>query len=208
VNEADPRVKRTRKLLKDAFVELLGEKGFAALTVRDVAERATVNRATFYAHFEDKHALLDQVMGEMFRERLTGALPAGAAFDAGTLRRLVVAAMEALADFHAHCRPAHREAVQLMEQRVQHELYEHLLAWLRPLPPRPGARVAPATAAVVASWAIFGAGVEYGRGGDCATAAARADEVLDLVLGGLAGAVDVPHPGGCRGRKVQPGSRR
>ncbi|MBI4304912.1 MAG: TetR family transcriptional regulator, partial [Chloroflexi bacterium] len=48
-NPQDPRVKRTRKLLHDAFDSLLSEKSFEAITVQDIAERATVNRATFYA---------------------------------------------------------------------------------------------------------------------------------------------------------------
>ena len=57
VNEADPRVKRTRKLLQDALLELLAEKSFDAITVQDIAERSTINRATFYAHFVDKYDL-------------------------------------------------------------------------------------------------------------------------------------------------------
>ncbi len=58
INESDPRVKRTRKLLQAALIELLAEKSFEAITVHDIAERSTINRATFYAHFVDKYALL------------------------------------------------------------------------------------------------------------------------------------------------------
>src|ERR1700690_1925078 len=50
----DPRVKRTRLLLEQAFMVVLKEKGFQTITVQDIAQRAGVNRATFYAHFEDK----------------------------------------------------------------------------------------------------------------------------------------------------------
>jgi len=192
VNEADPRVKRTRKLLKDAFVELLGEKRFADVTVLDIAERATVNRATFYAHYADKYALLDALVGDMFREQLARALPADALFTEANLRGLVVAALGALADFYGHCRPAHRDVTQVMERRIQAELYEHLLGWLRPLPRRAGSPVAPATAAALASWAIFGAGIEYGRSGDRAAAVTHAEEVLAVLLNGLTAAVDVP----------------
>ena len=49
----DPRVTRTRKLLLDAFVSLQAEKAFDDITVQDIATRATVNRATVYAHFVD-----------------------------------------------------------------------------------------------------------------------------------------------------------
>src|SRR5262249_28089592 len=83
MNDADPRVKRTRKLLEDSFVALLGEKGFHAISVQDIAERATVNRATFYAHFEDKYALMDQMIRDAFREALGQRVAADASFTLG-----------------------------------------------------------------------------------------------------------------------------
>lgn len=61
----DLRVRRTRKLLQQAFLELTVEKGFAALTVRDITERAMVNRSTFYRHYLDKYDLLEQYMNEL-----------------------------------------------------------------------------------------------------------------------------------------------
>ena len=54
----DPRVVRTRQLLRDALVSLIEEKGFDALTVQDIADRAALNRATFYLHYQDKQDLL------------------------------------------------------------------------------------------------------------------------------------------------------
>ena len=61
----DPRVHRTRKLIQQAFMELTVEKGFAALTVLDITERAMMNRSTFYRHYLDKYDLLEQYMDEM-----------------------------------------------------------------------------------------------------------------------------------------------
>lgn len=65
VNE-DLRVRRTRKLLQQALIELTVIKGFAAITVRDITERAMVNRSTFYRHYLDKYDLLDQYMNELY----------------------------------------------------------------------------------------------------------------------------------------------
>ena len=62
----DPRVHRTRKLLQQAFIELTVEKGFAALTVRDITERAMMNRSTFYRHYLDKYDLLEQYVDELY----------------------------------------------------------------------------------------------------------------------------------------------
>jgi AcrR family transcriptional regulator len=61
----DLRVRRTRKLLQQAFIELTVEKGFAALTVRDITERAMVNRSTFYRHYLGKYDLLEQYMNDI-----------------------------------------------------------------------------------------------------------------------------------------------
>lgn len=60
--QEDLRVRRTRKLLQEALIALTVEKGFNAVTVRDITERAMVNRSTFYRHYLDKYDLLDQYM--------------------------------------------------------------------------------------------------------------------------------------------------
>jgi AcrR family transcriptional regulator len=54
----DRRVHRTRPALQEALVALILEKGYEAVTVQDVIDRANVGRSTFYAHFRDKEELL------------------------------------------------------------------------------------------------------------------------------------------------------
>jgi AcrR family transcriptional regulator len=51
--------------MQDALLELVVEKGFAAVTVRDICERATVNRSTFYRHYLDKYDLLNQYVDQL-----------------------------------------------------------------------------------------------------------------------------------------------
>lgn len=58
VRKHDRRVQRTQQLLRDALLSLIREKGFEALSVQDIIDRANVGRATFYAHFENKEHLL------------------------------------------------------------------------------------------------------------------------------------------------------
>jgi len=61
----DPRIKRTLLLIRDALISLLNEKSLEQVTVRDITERAQINRATFYLHYVDKYDLLDKVVEEM-----------------------------------------------------------------------------------------------------------------------------------------------
>jgi AcrR family transcriptional regulator len=64
----DPRVKRSRRYLRDSLVSLIDEKGFDAVTVNDLTKRADLNRATFYLHYHDKFDLLDQSIEEMLEQ--------------------------------------------------------------------------------------------------------------------------------------------
>ena len=64
--DEDLRIRRTRKMLLEALMQLTVEKGFAAVTVGDITERAMVNRSTFYRHFLDKYDLLDKVADEVY----------------------------------------------------------------------------------------------------------------------------------------------
>jgi len=65
----DRRVRRTRKLLHDAFLSLAIEKGYEKTTIQDILDRADVGRSTFYVHYQDKEALLTASFDEM-REQL------------------------------------------------------------------------------------------------------------------------------------------
>ncbi|MBI1281702.1 MAG: TetR family transcriptional regulator [Anaerolineaceae bacterium] len=61
----DPRKLRTRQLIRAAFLELIHEKGFDAVSIQDITDRATLNRATFYLHYKDKHDLMVSLMQEV-----------------------------------------------------------------------------------------------------------------------------------------------
>ena len=55
---------RTRQLLAQSTLDLILEKGYEAITIQDITERADVGRGTFYLHFKDK----EEVVWSMFRE--------------------------------------------------------------------------------------------------------------------------------------------
>jgi AcrR family transcriptional regulator len=102
----DRRVRRTRRLLIEALLALIMEKGYSKITVQDLLDRADIGRSTFYAHFRDRDALLvacfDNVRDELRREidALTPgesapdpALPAAAIFAHAQRRRPVYRAL-------------------------------------------------------------------------------------------------------------------
>jgi len=58
MNESDRRARRTRELLIHALLELIETRHYDQISVQDIVERADVGRSTFYAHYENKDALL------------------------------------------------------------------------------------------------------------------------------------------------------
>ena len=62
VKSDDLRVKRTRKLISQAFFTLLRKKKFEKISIQEIADSAMINRATFYAHYADKQDLYDSLI--------------------------------------------------------------------------------------------------------------------------------------------------
>ncbi|MFT8317726.1 MAG: TetR/AcrR family transcriptional regulator [Sporolactobacillus sp.] len=60
----DLRTQKTKAQIKQTFIELLLEKNFMKITVRDITESAKIGRGTFYLHYQDKFDLLQSVMNE------------------------------------------------------------------------------------------------------------------------------------------------
>ena len=94
----DPRVRRTREMLERSFAELLRNKAFEKISVGDIAEGATLNRATFYDHFLDKFDLLESWVGSCFQALLDKR---GVVFDGtcpSALQNIALAVCDFLSD--------------------------------------------------------------------------------------------------------------
>ncbi len=201
----DPRVRRTRQWLQQALLDLMAEKSFEAITVQGLAERAGVNRATFYAHFNDKYALLEYAMRAQFQEKLRAELPEGAPFRPENLQRLIQLVAENMAEVQDHCPQPRGQMDTLMEKQVKAELHETLRGWLGGLPT--GRRAGKPTtdqAATIASWAIYGAAVQWSQRERREPANEFAQQVLPFILAGLqpvAFGVAPETPTAARGRK-------
>jgi AcrR family transcriptional regulator len=64
----DPRIVRSQRMLMDALEKLLTQKGFDDISIQEIADEATLNRATFYLHYPDKSALLEAMTAARFGE--------------------------------------------------------------------------------------------------------------------------------------------
>ncbi|GAB4555439.1 MAG: TetR/AcrR family transcriptional regulator [Anaerolineales bacterium] len=174
----DPRVKRTRALIQQAFSELLAEKGFASLTVQDITERAEINRATFYAHYPDKFALLEESIRQAFRAELEKRTLSACHYSQDNLRALIVTVCEFIAHSNEHCKSSEHQFDSLVEAQVRKQIQELLEHWLEN-----EARADYQSAATAAAWSIYGLALEWSRGKNRPPAEEFAEQVLPLVMG-------------------------
>jgi AcrR family transcriptional regulator len=168
----DPRIRRTRQMLFEAFQDLLSEKTFHLITVQDITERSTLNRATFYDHFTDKFALLEAMTGERFGTLIAARMAGKEGTCEEALRQLILAACDFLAEVSSGCQKYQRQFEPMVESQVKAVMRESLLTELRNL----GAQN-PELKATMVSWAITGAALQWSR-----EKKISADELADAVL--------------------------
>lgn len=72
--KTDRRAQRTREQLQKALIELIGERGYDAITIQDIVDRANVGRTTFYLHYNSKDELFMNCHETIIREFHIGLL--------------------------------------------------------------------------------------------------------------------------------------
>jgi AcrR family transcriptional regulator len=177
----DPRIRRTRKLLQGALGILMKTKSFDEISVQDITEAATVNRATFYDHYTDKFALLDAMIAGAFHEFLDDRQ---VRYDAGcpaAVSGIVLAACDFLADVHSRGARDRQTAFEpLMDAAIvaaiQRLLMEGIQREEHPL------ALPPEMVAAAVSWAICGGVKQWLSIPDRPLAATIVPKLLELVL--------------------------
>ena len=175
----DPRIKRTRQLLHRAFTELLAEKSFEEISVQDIAERSTVNRATFYDHFPDKFALLEDIIAENFQAVLCGRMAGSMGTCPESVKQLIRAVCDFFADMASACPKHQRQFAPVAESKIKSLLRDFLLVGLRQTIPE-ASKSELELRATMASWAICGAALEWSHT-KTASLETFADSVFALV---------------------------
>jgi len=167
----DPRIRRTRQLLLQGLEKLLEKKEFDQISVQDIAEAATVNRATFYDHYSDKFSLLKCMVGSRFHELLAERQ---VDFD-GCCGSALKAIILALCDYLSQV----REYKPHMESAIIAVLERIILNGLQKQPPKDGVPVEMMAAA--ASWAMYGAAKQWAETPDHCPSEQVVDTVVKLV---------------------------
>jgi AcrR family transcriptional regulator len=147
----DPRILRSRRMFMEALAKLLIEKDLEDISIQEIADEATLNRATFYLHYPDKNALLQAMTGVRFRDLIKRR---SITFTdcKGALRAIALGVCDYLAENTA-CPgqlariPLEGSIIPVVEDMFKEGLAHHGMA--------PGADAA--LLATTAAWAVFGA---------------------------------------------------
>jgi len=177
----DPRVKRTRALIQQAFLDLFGEKEFQSITVQDITQKAEVNRATFYAHFPDKFALLDASIQQIFRKELEKRTLNVCHYSEPNLRALISTVCEFISWANSHCKDSDNQFETLVENQVRNQIQDLLTKWLGEL----NTLIDQNLAVTAASWSIYGLALQWKVSKSPLSAEAYADQILPLIVSNL-----------------------
>lgn len=151
VEPTDPRILRSRSMLMEALARLLNQKEFDDISIQEIADDATLNRATFYLHYPDKNALLQAMTAARFSELIARR---GLSFSDcdGALRAIALGVCDFLAE-STGCpsqlakMPLEKSIIPVVEGMFRGGAGKHAM--------RPGTD--PELLATTAAWAVFGA---------------------------------------------------
>lgn len=162
--KVDPRIIRTRRLLMDAFLKLTIKKDFKDITIKDITDEATVNRATFYSHFQDKYDLMDSGITDDILENIVENLSYYDQLNEESIINIFVT----LTKFHTdlatqldtQCRRSYASFSSIIEQKLKKELEKVFYSLLLKQQSKLDLEALKIGAAVL-SWGIYGASVDW-----------------------------------------------
>ncbi|UUV26698.1 MULTISPECIES: TetR/AcrR family transcriptional regulator [Lysinibacillus] len=184
----DPRILRTRQLIVDAFISLTSEKDFNQITVRDIAEKATINRATFYAHFEDKFELLHSTITNTFTDKLKKRINNHSGFNEEVLANIFLAMCDHHKELSDLCHKGYNSLGTIIESKIKEEL-QKLIADLVLKETKNtfliGDKQFVATLSTILSWGIYGATYTWNNNGRPISAEELVTKSLPIFTNGI-----------------------
>ncbi|WP_340003452.1 TetR/AcrR family transcriptional regulator [Paenibacillus sp. FSL K6-0276] len=130
------RITQTKQSLIDSFLRLVSLKDFEKITIVDITKGAKVNRATFYAHFNDKYELLDYIMGDSASAAIVKHTKGEMKFDQEGITQLVLSVFDFYKQPNIQCRSSYiGMVVPQLKEKILNELMVHLSKALRHIYP-------------------------------------------------------------------------
>jgi AcrR family transcriptional regulator len=152
----DPRILRSRRMLMDSLAKLLTKKALEDISIQEIADEATLNRATFYLHYQDKNALLQAMTESRFRDLIqrrsitfTGC--------SGALRAIALGVCDYLAESTGCPSQLARISLEGSIIPVVEGMFKEGLALHGAAPDEMAPGADAAMLATTAAWAVFGA---------------------------------------------------
>ena len=178
----DPRILRSRRMLMEALARLLMKKEFEDISVQEVADEATLNRATFYLHYPDKNALLQAMTASRFRDLIERRSITFSNCN-GALRAIALGVCDYLAESTGCPTQLSRMAFEGSIIPIVEDMFKEGLAHQLPEPGTDAELLA-----TTAAWAVFGAARRWFQTPDRIPAeemAARIETMVSPVLFGV-----------------------
>lgn len=160
--KTDPRIIRTRKLIMDSFIELSGQKEFKDITVKDITTEAMINRATFYYHFEDIYDLLEKVLTEVLLINLDGDIYEKSELNEEVFIRIFNAITNFQTSLSNRCHRGYEDTIARIIRDQLEVIFFKILLNQHPSDDEKALKIT----AVMLSWGIYGASVEWRRNSD------------------------------------------
>lgn len=177
----DPRVQRTRKLIMDSFIELSGRKEFKDITVKDITAEAMINRATFYYHFEDIYDLLEKVLSEVLLVKLDFDYYQNNELNEEALTSLFLAITNFQKSLSTRCHRGYEDTIaRIIREQLEIILYKMLIKQNKTKEDE-----ALKITAVLLSWGIYGASVEWRRNSKKISPEGFIQSAIPYILSGI-----------------------
>lgn len=156
-SKSDPRVQRTRKLIMDSFISISSKKEFEDITVKDITTEASINRSTFYYHFDDIYNLLEQVLSDVLLVNFNFKTYENAALNKDTFTDIFIAVTNYQNSISNRCHRGYEDTIaKIIREQLEHIFYK-MLQKQNKIQKDESIKIT----AVILSWGIYGASVEW-----------------------------------------------
>lgn len=188
LNPNHPSVVLTRHNIMNAFSLQLHKMDFSAITVSDITRKANINRSTFYAHFQDKFAVLEAFLKKAFLEYVLEKVDKDEPLTEKTIKQLVFA----LCEYHESSNKCIKK-YDTVAMYIERDLKMQLEQFILPLVSRRNHQADPKTlemAATILSLAIYEITYQWNREGRQESPADLAKRALLLLMNGVVSFID------------------